>query len=286
MPHCFRIFLTVFLGFIAFKDLGFAQEVAKTASTFDHSHIKAAEALKKVVEEKGSASKVKYHLLKKDMSDLDAYLGQLQSITLEQFNVFTKEQQLAFLINAYNLYTLKLIVQKHPLKSIRNIGGLFFSNAWNSKQEWMTLFKKQVTLDQIEHGMIRGKKEAPFKGHFGRPFIPLIHFALNCASIGCPMLRAKPYQAQTLEKDLIEGAKLFLQDASRNRFDEAKKTIYLSKIFKWYEEDFGGKSGVKNFVKDKITNNSELMKNFEDISIKYLSYDWGLNESPAPVSNK
>lgn len=228
---------------------------------FDHSYKKFAKVLKENVVLKSAQSRVTYQDLKKKPEVLNAILNSWQKVKKEDFNKWSKDQQLAFLINAYNGFTLKLIIDNYPVKSIKDIGS-FFSSPW--KKEFFELFGKKAHLDHIEHELIRKK----FKE-------PRIHFAVNCASLGCPSLALVPYQAQKLDDQLESAAKAFIQNADRNRFDQKEKKAYLSNIFKWYGDDFERMTGkdYKSFIKKFIPAYSP-----NDWEIEWLSYDWNLNE--------
>ena len=145
-------------------------------------------------------------------------------MTEVEFNRWTQPQQLAFLINLYDAATLKLIVEHYPVKSIKDIGN-FFKGPW--KQEVVPLLGKTVTLDYLEHGVLR-KKYAE----------PRIHFAIVCAAKGCPPLRAEAFVADRLNEQLDDQGRVFLGPKEKNRWDTHARVLYLSPIFKWFSEDF------------------------------------------------
>lgn len=255
---------------------------AAQAAKFDHSHLLANRVLKKYVVVSGAASKVKYKELKANANDLNEYIKSLQMVSKPEFLKFSRDQQLAFLINAYNLYTLKLIVEHYPLKSIRDIGSLF-TNTWNKKFPWLKLFGEEVTLDNIEHDMIREKKDDLSNKLVKVKFAePRIHFAVNCASIGCPMLLNEAFTAQNLERNLEKATKLFMRDKSRNRLNVKEKALEISPIVgKWYSGDFVKYSGgVKKFAAKYMTDDPKVKKAIlhEDTDIDTTDYDWNLNE--------
>jgi hypothetical protein len=153
---------------------------AGMVQAFDHSHSAWDRQLKQhvIVNGQGTASRVNYAGMMADRSSLDAYLEALSSVSLDTYRSWKRERQLAFLINAYNAFTVDLILTQYPgIESIKELGSLFRS-PW--KRRFFTLLDGRRHLDNLEQVMIR----AP--GHFDEP---RIHFALNCASIGCPMLR-------------------------------------------------------------------------------------------------
>jgi hypothetical protein len=204
---------------------------------------------------------------------LTGYLDQLAKISREQFDSWPKDDQLAFLINAYNAWTVELILTKYPdLESIKDLGTLFQS-PW--KKKFIPLLGEKRSLNDIEHGLIRGS---------GRYNDPRIHFAVNCASIGCPALRNQAYQGDILEKQLEEATTLFLSDKSRNRLNDGE--LLVSSIFKWYREDFErgwrGAADLPQFL--ALYKNSLGLGDAEagklaagNIAIGFLAYDWKLN---------
>jgi Protein of unknown function, DUF547 len=141
---------------------------------------------------------------------------------------------MAFLINAYNAFTVELILTKYPgLASIKDLGSMF-SSPW--KPKWIPLLGGKVSLDDIERGMLRER---------GRFDDPRVHFGVNCASIGCPPLREEAFVAERLDAQLDEQALRFMSDRTRNRFDAAARRLELSKIFDWYGDDFNlGHRGI------------------------------------------
>lgn len=221
----------------------------------------------------GHSSAVDYASFKKQQTQLKAYLDSLSNISRSEFDAWNKEKQLAFLINAYNAWTVELILTKYPdLESIKDLGSLFKS-PWD--KEFIPLLGKTVSLNDIEHGLIRGSD---------RYNDPRIHFAVNCASIGCPALLEEAYTSDKLEQQLTSQTKRFLTDTSRNYFKG--NTLYLSSIFKWYGEDFEKGYRDANSVQSFIASYADLLKldktqqvklGKQDFKVKYLDYNWDLN---------
>jgi len=231
--------------------------VAQT-SEFDHTHSQWTAILKGAVKVSGPKSTVNYASLKKNPGALNAYLKSLSAVSKSQFNEWSKGDQVAFLINAYNAFTIKLILDHYPVKSIKKIGG-FFSSPW--KKDFFKLFGESFYLDRIEHEILRKNyKDAR------------IHFAVNCASVGCPALRAEAYRGKDLDTQLNQQTQLFLSDTSRNRIKDDEKVIYASKIFDWFEEDF--KPSVTVFLARHMKRDAAVLKTYK---IKFLPYDWDLN---------
>lgn len=243
------------------------------AAGFDHSGWgKLLQQHVRVLED-GRASQVDYAGLSVKRDALDDYLNKLTAVSRGEFDAWSMDEQLAFLLNAYNSWTVELILTKYPdLDSIKDLGSLFQS-PW--KKRFISLLGKKRSLDDIEHGLIRGS---------GRYNDPRIHFAVNCASIGCPALRAEPYFGADIQRQLDEATSLFLSDRSRNRLDG--RVLKVSSIFKWYREDFekGWQSveSLEQFLADHAEDLGLTKKETEQvltgkIQIEFLSYDWKLN---------
>ncbi len=233
------------------------------ARDFDHSH----KALTEVLETHVHGARVDYPALKQSPDKLNGYLDTLAAVTRSEYDAWNREQQMAFLINIYNAATLKLIIDNYPVSGIRRIGGLFgLGSPW--KMDIVRMFGEKVTLDHVEHEVLR----PDFKE-------PRIHFAVNCASIGCPDLRKEAFRAADLENQLEEQTKAFLRDRTRNRLDIENRTLHLSRIFDWYEEDFVEASGsVANFVAPYFTERERAFIEQGDIRIRHTRYDWDLND--------
>lgn len=241
---------------------------------FDHARWDSLLQKHVVVFGEGEATAVNYDAFQADRAQLQAYLNELSAVSKENFESWPLNEQLAFLINVYNAWTVELILSEFPdIDSIRDIGFLPGA-AW--RRDIVALFGEQVSLDDVEHGMIRG---------WDRYKEPRIHFAVNCAAIGCPALRAEAYTGADLDEQLKENTRLFLADRSRNYLDG--NTLYISRIFDWYKEDFeqgwGGVDSVAEFLvqfSDALglsTAQSQALLD-GDIRIRHLRYDWGLNK--------
>ncbi len=224
----------------------------------------------------GQATQVDYQGMNDDRAALRAYLDALAAVSREDFEQWAQDEQLAFLINAYNAWTVELILTEYPdIDSIRDIGG-WFGSPWG--QDIVELFGERYTLDNVEHDMIRG---------WNRYNNPLIHFAVNCASIGCPALRNEAYTGEQLAAQLDEQTRLFLADRSRNRIEDGRARV--SEIFRWYPEDFEqgwmGYQRVGEFLADYASALGATAEQADalrsgDMAIRYLDYDWALNDIP------
>lgn len=221
----------------------------------------------------GRVTAVDYPAMAAARPRLRGYLEDLAAVSRAEFDGWSRAAQLAFLINAYNAWTVDLILSEYPgIDSIRDIGFLPGA-AW--RRDIVSLFGEQVSLDDVEHGMIRG---------WDRFQEPRIHFAVNCAAIGCPALRPEAYVASRLDAQLDDGTRLFLADRSRNYLDG--DTAYLSRIFDWYEQDFErgwqGVNSVHEFLSrygDALGANPSQQTGLASgtLRLRYLDYDWGLN---------
>jgi hypothetical protein len=184
---------------------------------------------------------------------------------------------MAFLINAYNAFTVELILTRWPkLESIKDLGS-FLQSPW--KPKWVPLLGSKVSLDDIEHEMLRKR---------GRYDDPRIHFAVNCASIGCPALREEAFDASRLEAQLDEQALRFMSDRTRNRYNTATGKLEVSKIFDWFGEDFRlGHRGIGSLAAftaryaDVLADapaDRERVRSAQ-VEIGFLDYDWKLNHA-------
>ncbi len=202
---------------------------------------------------------VNYQGFKKEEAVLDKYLKVLEEVDSKRLS---HDDQFAFYVNAYNAWTIKLVLGGYPgIKSIKDLGSLFKS-PW--KKKLCLIDGKVLSLDNIEHDILRP--------HFKDP---RVHFAVNCASKGCPPLRSEPYRGSSLDKQLDDSLSSAINNPSRNRIEG--KTLYLNRVFDWFSEDFEG--GVVEFVlkyaEGELKN--RLIANRNKIRVKYLNYDWSLN---------
>lgn len=215
---------------------------------------------------------VNYEALKEDVR-FKKYIEQLVETNPDEF--VTREEKLAFWINVYNAYTLKIICDNYPIKSISELhtGGLALGTVlkktvWHKK---LVIVNNELTsLDYVEHQIIR----PVFKD-------PRIHFSIVCAAKGCPQLRSEAYEAGILNDQLNDQARIFIGTRSKNSFDLNKKIATISPIFQWFKKDF-----AKNYaglllylcqflpedIKTSIESNPKKWK------IKFSYYDWSLNE--------
>ncbi|OYW21804.1 MULTISPECIES: DUF547 domain-containing protein [unclassified Sphingomonas] len=249
--------------------------LAAKAQTFDHGQWDALLKRHVVMVRGGAASQVRYDGMARDRAALTAYLASTGKVSRATFDGWAKPEQLAFLINVYNAATVELILTGYPkVKSIRELGTLF-QGPW--AKPFVTLLGKTVSLDDIEHGLIRGS---------GRYNDPRIHFAVNCASIGCPALSRAAFRGTTLDPQLDAAARGFLSDRTRNRVQGSG--VAVSMIFKWYRGDFEkGWRGAKTLpaffalYADSIGLSPAAAEGARSgkLTISYLDYDWQLNKA-------
>lgn len=256
-----------------------ASRAVRAQPAFDHSHAAWTVLLRKhvVLLRGGQASQLRYAGMATDRAALKAYLATLSAVSDSAFRAFSPPQQQAFLMNAYNAFTVELILTRYPgLQSIKDLGSLLQS-PW--KPRWIDLLGGKVSLDDIEHGMLRAR---------GRYDDPRVHMAVNCASIGCPALREEAFVADRLDAQLDEQALRFMSDRSRNRYNVQKARLELNRIFDWYREDFTlGHRGITSLAGFAARHADALADAPADrerirsqrVDITYLDYDWALNDA-------
>lgn len=227
-------------------------------STKPISHEQWNQLLKKYVTADG---KVNYKGFQKDSVELNKYLRLLSDNPPDE-SAWSEQEQLAYWINAYNAFTIKLILKYYPIKSIKDIGSSiqipFVNTPWDVK--FITIGKEKMDLNNIEHGVIRKKFHEP-----------RIHFSIVCASRSCPKLRNEAFTADRLEEQLTAQAKEFLSDSFRNKV--SANELQLSKILDWYSMDFP--KGEK-FI--EFLNKYSPVRVNKNAKISYLVYNWELNE--------
>lgn len=255
-----------------------AASVMSQVQAFDHGHVAWTRLLKQHVRliDGGHASRLDYAGMARDSAALTAYTASLSAVSAKTFGGYDKPQQMAFLINAYNAFTVALVLTAYPrLKSIKDLGSLLQS-PW--KKSFVPLLGQTMSLDQIEHDNLRAR---------GRYDDPRIHFAVNCASIGCPMLREDAFVATQLDAQLDQQVTRFLSDHSRNRFDDKADKLLVSKIFDWYGDDFRqGRKGIESLPgffaahADDLTDTAAGRQRVrsQQATIGFLDYDWSLND--------
>jgi hypothetical protein len=222
------------------------------------NHIAWTSLLQKYVNKEGL---VNYKGFIADSISLNNYLNFLSSNA--PANSWTKMEQFAYWINAYNAFTVKTIINHYPVKSIKDIspnGAIPFVNTvWDKK--FFSIGGVKMTLNTIEHKIIRKKFDDA-----------RLHFAVNCASFSCPKLLNVAYEAATLDAQLQQQAIDFLSDTTKNKVNPSNPL--LSHIFKWFNGDFVKKGRTKV----EFLNQFSPIKINADANLDYITYDWNLNE--------
>jgi hypothetical protein len=222
------------------------------------SHQAWDELLKKHVDASGM---VDYEGLLKEKSKLDAYLKTLSDNPPNK-STWSEKEQLVYWINAYNAFTVKLIVDNYPTKSIRDLGPSLkiplVRDVWH--YDFFTIGGEDFNLDHIEHGILRKEFNEP-----------RIHFAVNCASISCPPLLNEAFVVSKLEEQLNKQAVNFINDGIRNKIKSDQ--IEISSIFSWFKGDFTENGSLIDFL-----NRYSKVKIVKSAKISYLDYDWNLNK--------
>lgn len=236
---------------------------------FDQGHGALAELLARHVH----GDRVDYAGLVADRPSLQAYLDTLAAVGADDFASWTEDQRFAFWIDAYNAFTLALVADHYPLKSIKDIGGLFDS-VWDRRfiplgALFPEVGHEKLSLNDLEHEILRARF------HDAR-----VHAAINCASQSCPPLRAEPYLAERLDRQLDDQARRWLADPTRNRYELSTGTLRLSRIFDWFEEDFRRDAGsvqawVARYAPEEV---AERIASEEPLRIRFLDYSWKLND--------
>ena len=218
--------------------------------------------LKKYVDDKGL---IDYRTWKaRDVGTLDGYLEMIKGVDPDGLK--DRNELFAFWINTYNALTIRGMLHFYPTSSIKNHVSLFGYSIWKDYQ--INIRGKEYSLDDIEHKILRKMNE------------PLIHFALVCASIGCPPLETEAFTADGLDRQLKENTLVFFADPAKFRADPENKTVWLSPIMDWYKDDFGRNQRerlvyIASYVPDDAAR--ALLKE-EDVDVDYLEYDWDINE--------
>lgn len=230
-----------------------------------------AEVLESYVNDRGL---VDYESLQANRQQLDRFNQSLGQITPEQYNSWNEPDKIAFLINAYNAFTLQSIIDQDPIKdSIRDIPGVW-------KKRTFTLAGEEKTLDNIEHDILRKDFNEP-----------RIHVALVCAANSCPPLRNEPYLPEQLDAQLADQTAQFVASPQGFRLEQQEKKVYLSSIFKWYGKDFEQTYGIDdqfdgnakqraviNYLSTQLEPDARQYLEKGDYQVEYLDYDWSLNK--------
>lgn len=239
-----------------------------SAYALDHSYSSWDQFLKGHVHE----GLVNYSAVKKSPAEFEKIVRKLEVVTKKEYESWAESQKMAFWINAYNIGVIKHIRENYPIKKSFGLSVLHYPansiqqipDVWN--KSILNLIGQKVSLNHIENNILR--KE--FKD-------PRIHFAIVCASIGCPVLREEAYSADRLDSQLNDQIKQFVNTPSKFRYDADKDIVFLSPIFKWFGEDFEKKGGVIGFLKNYVPQDIDS-KLSNTTRIQWQDYDWHLND--------
>ncbi|GAB5524442.1 MAG: hypothetical protein Roseis2KO_23140 [Roseivirga sp.] len=253
MKKIYSIIILI-LAVAAISCSGGNESFAGSPTAPDHSAW--TKLLSKYVEDNGL---VNYQGFINDKAALESYLETLSSNA--PGDTWTENEKLAYWINAYNAFTVKLIVDNYPLKSIKDLNPTLSVPTVNTiwSKEWFQIGGQDFSLDRIEHKILRKDFEEP-----------RIHFAVNCASISCPVLRPEAYTADKVDRQLDEQARIFLNDPTRNSITENR--IEVSKIFSWFGGDFKKGQSLLEFI-DQYTK----VDIDDKAKVRFMKYDWNLN---------
>ena len=249
-----RILLALLISLYVVTGAADPQSLASIETVVDNSLY--GELLKKYVRD----GKVDYAGFKTEEAMLDRYLKILENLDPGKL---PRNEQYAFYANAYNAWTIKLILSGYPgVTSIKDLGSLIKS-PW--KKKIVRIDGEVISLDHVEHEILRPRYRDP-----------RVHFAINCAAKSCPPLRPEPFSGNILDRQLDDSTRSFINDPQSYRLEDNE--LYVSRIFKWFSEDFN--DDVFGFFLKYATGNlkKKLETQSERINVKYLQYDWSLNE--------
>ena len=249
---------------------------------FDHQYQEYAGVLKTFVKD----GRVDYATLKKNRAAIDNFIKQIGAVKGEEYQSWSHDQQLAYWINTYNGWFLQIVIDRYPLRGSKILGAFYPENSvqripgiWDNVRTLAA--GRSVSLNDIEHKILRPIFQEP-----------RIHFSIVCASLGCPLLRSEPFVPDVLQSQLDEAAKSFINNPSKVRFDSAKKTLQLSRIFDWFADDFQSaadesskklyskkNAGPVAFVSKYLPADVAEALHKSAAKIEYFDYDWTLNDS-------
>jgi hypothetical protein len=237
---------------------------------FDHAH----KAWTVLLGEHVKDDAFDYKKLKTDTAKLEAYLRTLEAVEAEEFASWDSKQQFAFWINAYNAYTVKLVVDAYPIASIKDLGDEKLA-VWD--REFIplgalapTLKREKLSLNDVENKILR----PVFKD-------ARVHAAINCASESCPPLQNEAFRAEKLEEQLTAQTKRWLLDTTRNRFDKAAGKLELSQVFDWFKADFEREAGsAQAWIAKFLPTQAFWLDTKKKYDVRFLDYSWKLNQAP------
>ena len=230
----------------------------------DVSHQAWDELLRRYVDADGLVDYTGWKQSSEDVQRLDDYLATLSRA--DEARDTTAEHRLAFWINAYNAVTVRGILREYPTTSIQNhVARVWGYNLWRDLK--LIVRDRRYSLGEIEHAVLRRMNE------------PRIHFAIVCASRGCPRLLNEAYSAERLEEQLSRNTLAFFADPTKCSVDAAQNELSLSPILNWFAADFGASTpAVLQRIADWMPESAQAVAQSKDVRVKYLEYDWSLND--------
>jgi len=238
-----------------------------SAFAFDHTYSNWDQFLERYVKN----GLVDYSPVKKSPAEFEKVVRELEGVTLKEYERWSDSERMAFWVNAYNVGAIKHILDNYPTKKSFGLSALRYpansiqqiSDVWD--RPVLKLLGTKVSLNHIENEVLR-KEYNDLR----------IHFAVVCASIGCPVLKEEAYNAEKLDTQLNGQIEEFVNTPSKFRYDADKDTLFLSPIFKWFGEDFEKRGGVISFLKNYVSQDT-ASRLFDTTRIEWQDYDWHLN---------
>ena len=254
---------------------------ACTGYAFDHEYGNYGSVLGKHIRE----DRVDYSALQKDRTGIDQFVKEIGEVSGEEYQTWSRDQQLAFWINAYNGWFLQIVINHYPIQGGRLIGVLYPKNSVQRIPGiWENIKTKAagrtVSLNDIEHKILR----TIFRE-------PRIHFAIVCASVGCPSIRPEPFLPARLESQLEDAARIFVNDPRKVKWDADRKKLEVSSIFDWFSDDFNSfanddwrklyskkHAGIVAFLSKYLPQPASESLRTTGVKVEFLDYDWTLND--------
>ena len=241
-----------------------AEETPSTAPAADaQAENPWTQILQRYITQDGDLNRFDYAALAASSSDMKALAAYIDDLAGQTPSTMSRNEALAYWANLYNALTVQVVAENWPVKSIKEIkSGRFTAGPW--KRDLVTVEGRTMSLDDIEHGTMRKQYDEP-----------RIHYMVNCASIGCPNLKASAWDAETLEQDMDAGARAFVNSPRGASVSGGKLTV--SSIYDWFSEDFGDNdAGVIAHLKRYA--NADLKAQLDGITkVSKDQYDWGVN---------
>ncbi|MEZ6063535.1 MAG: DUF547 domain-containing protein [Planctomycetaceae bacterium] len=267
LPAVILIAAVIFvLNRFARREVFVGQQIAGTIPMDQIDHSAWNELLRTYVDDDGLVNYSGWKSSTSDRRKLQDYLSTLSAA--DPVATCPTDARLAFWINAYNAVTIEGILREYPTSSIRNhLPQVLGYNIWKDLKLYVD--GQPFSLEQIEHQKLRTMHE------------PRIHFAIVCASMGCPRLLNSAYTADEIQNQLDENARDFFRRPSNFRYDQASKTFYLSSILKWFATDFGShrRAQLKTISAWLPSEESRKAAVGGDVGVSFSDYDWNLNDS-------